>query len=235
MTSAPVRRSLRKWLPDGSGSTHCDGPDRGRIDELGGRGYSRVRDDKLGGQATANARLYEDPYSVVSLIVYEAWSELASSWTDAQAELVELMSAYMTSADPKSWEGYLVLLTPGSASGDEVQSLSSIRYDISRVRKLVATGDELKQISDVERTLLPLLPLEAAPSGNGEGDRSSTSSQACLPTRGSTQGPWSRSSTRSRPSNRSSSPCTSTGRAHETYSAFLEWISRVPKSGVVRP
>lgn len=79
------------------------------------------------------------------------------------------MSAYMTSADPKSWEGYLVLLTPGSASGDEGQSLSSIRYDISRVRKLVATGDELKQIRDVERTLLPLLPLEAAPSGDGEG------------------------------------------------------------------
>ncbi|CAN5532417.1 hypothetical protein BH24ACT24_BH24ACT24_00520 [soil metagenome] len=75
----------------------------------------------------------------------------------------------MTSADPKSWEGYLVLLTPGSASGDEVQSLSSIRYDISRVRKLVATGDELKQISDVHRTLLPLLPLEAAPTGDGDG------------------------------------------------------------------
>lgn len=132
-------------------------------------GYSRVSDDKLGGWAIGDARLYEDPYSVVSLIVYEAWSELASSWTDAQAELVELMSAYMTSADPKSWEGYLVLLTPGSATGDEVQSLSSIRYDISRVRKLVGTGDELKQISDVERTLLPLLPLEAAPSGDGEG------------------------------------------------------------------
>jgi len=132
-------------------------------------GYSRVSDDKLGGRATADARLYEDPYSVVSLIVYEAWSELASSWTEAQAELVELMSAYMTSADPKSWEGYLVLLTPGSASGDEVQSLSSIRYDISRVRKLVATGDELKQISDVHRTLLPLLPLEAAPTGDGDG------------------------------------------------------------------
>lgn len=132
-------------------------------------GYSRVSDDTLGGWAAANARLYEDPYSVVSLIVYEAWSELASSWTDAQAELVELMSDYMTSADAKSWEGYLVLLTPGSASGHEVQSLSSIRYDISRVRKLVATGDELKQLSDVERTLLPLLPLDAAPSVNGEG------------------------------------------------------------------
>lgn len=43
-------------------------------------GYSRVSDDKLGGRASPDARLYEDPYSVVSLIVYEAWSELASSW-----------------------------------------------------------------------------------------------------------------------------------------------------------
>ena len=34
-----------------------------------------------------------------------------------------------------------------------------IRYDISRVRKLVATGDDIKILDDVKQVLLPLLPL----------------------------------------------------------------------------
>ncbi len=132
-------------------------------------GYIRI-DAAKPVSAISDARLYEDPYSVVALIVCETWPELESRWTDAQGALVELMSAHMTSEDAKAWEGYLVLLTPGSTSGsDDSQTVASIRYDTSRVRKLVATGDELKQISDVERTLLPLLPLEAAqaPSDSG--------------------------------------------------------------------
>jgi hypothetical protein len=124
-------------------------------------GYVRIEAAKTG-SAISDARLYEDPYSVVALIVCETWAELESRWTDAQGALVELMSAHMSREDPKAWEGYLVLLTPGSTTGiEETQTVSSIRYDTSRVRKLVATGNELKQISDVERTLLPLLPLHA--------------------------------------------------------------------------
>lgn len=122
-------------------------------------GYVRI-DATTPGSAISEARVFEDPYSVVTLIVCETWPELESRWTNAQGGLVELMSAHMSSDDPKAWEGYLVLLTPGLTAGSEdTQTVSSIRYDISRVRKLVATGDELKQISDVERTLLPLLPL----------------------------------------------------------------------------
>ena len=37
----------------------------------------------------------------------------------------------------------------------------AIRYDTSRVRKLVATGDELSQLSDIERALLPVLPIQS--------------------------------------------------------------------------
>ena len=131
--------------------------------------YSRIDTDKHPEAQIPGARLYEDPYSVVALMVCETWSELESRWTDAQGSLVEVMSAHMVSTDPKAWEGYLVLLTPGSASGEEAQSVTSIRYDTARVRKLVATGDELKQISDVERSLLPLLPLVAVQSTDGGG------------------------------------------------------------------
>lgn len=131
--------------------------------------YVEVGGSQLGSWPLDAARVYEDAYSVVALLVYESWAELASNWTDAQAALVELMSAHMTSADPKSWEGYLVLLTPGVAPGEDFASVADIRYDVSRVRKLVATGDELAQIGDVERALLPLLPMRQPSSAHGDG------------------------------------------------------------------
>ena len=37
--------------------------------------------------------------------------------------------------------------------------MNLIRYDTTRVRKLVATGEDLKVLGDVKRAILPLLPL----------------------------------------------------------------------------
>jgi len=132
-------------------------------------GYSAVAESRLGGWELPSTRVFEDPYSVVALMVYESWADLASNWTAAQAALVQLMSDYMTSADPKAWEGYLVLLTPGTAPEDGSPSVSDLRYDVSRVRKLIATGDELTQTSEVERALLPLLPMRAPASAMRNG------------------------------------------------------------------
>jgi hypothetical protein len=106
-----------------------------------------------------SARLFEDPYSVAALVVFPTWAELKENWTSAQADLVGAMSHSISSADPKVWEGYLILLTPSTPGADR-GILDTIRRDTSRVRKLVATGDELRHLMDVERILDPLLPLE---------------------------------------------------------------------------
>ena len=130
-------------------------------------GYTRVSGGVVDSWATAGTRLFEDVYNVVALVVYETWQELDAGWPAAQAELVELISAHMTRSDPKAWDVYLVLLTPGPAiDGD--RGPSDIRYDTSRVRKLVAAGDELQVVGDVERALLPLLPLDAVTATAGE-------------------------------------------------------------------
>ena len=73
---------------------------------------------------------------------------------------MELVSKYTSSYDAKSWEGYLVLLTPSSVPKRGLLKLTEIRYDISRVRKLVATGDDIKTLDSVRQFLLPLLPLQ---------------------------------------------------------------------------
>ena len=123
-------------------------------------GYKRVNLDITENWQTSNVRLFEDDYGIVAIVVYDTWGDLSSNWVDAQASLVELVSKYTTSYDPKSWEGYLVLLTPSPVAKQGRLKLTEIRYDISRVRKLVATGDDIKTLDDVRQVLLPLLPLQ---------------------------------------------------------------------------
>ena len=123
-------------------------------------GYRRVEDRQDGEWADLNARLFEDKYGIVAVNVYETWGDLRTGWIKAQEALVELISRYVTSSDAKAWEGYLVLLTPSMVDIDARAQADAIRYDTSRVRKLLATGSELKEFADVKKVLVPLLMLE---------------------------------------------------------------------------
>lgn len=113
---------------------------------------------KTGDWNTATSRLFEDKYGVVGLVVFPTCRELLDSWIGRQESLVLLMSQYLLASEGKAWDGYLVLLTPASAPSER-STIEAIRYDTSRVRKLVATGDELSTDADVERILRPLMPM----------------------------------------------------------------------------
>ncbi|SRR6266478_3442808 len=121
-------------------------------------GYRRIG-ESVSEKIAGTARIFKDPYSVAQLVVYETWTDLESNWTDAQAVLVELISKYVVSTEPKAWDGYLVLLTPSILPTAAREQAIQIKNNFNRVRKFLATGDELKTTSDVERLLLPLLPL----------------------------------------------------------------------------
>ena len=125
-------------------------------------GYKRIEASRLESVVAGRGRYYEDPLGVVSVVVYETWAELADTWSEDQGRLVELMSKYMSRSDAKSWDGYLVLLCPGSPPAQEAVTIEGIRNDVTRVRKLIAVGEELGSLSDLERLILPLLPLEPA-------------------------------------------------------------------------
>jgi hypothetical protein len=122
--------------------------------------YAQISSARLDGLETVGGRFFEDEYRVVMLMVFDTWAELRESWTKAQSSLVELISAHMTKAIEKSWDGYLVLLTLDPCPPSRRGGLDEIRYDTFRVRKLVAAGDELRTLGDVRRALLPLLPIE---------------------------------------------------------------------------
>jgi len=131
-------------------------------DLLLGAGYQRVEDRTWGSLLGSNSRLFEDPYGILAIVAYDTWADLSSHWVDAQGLLVELISKYVPQAEAKAWDGYLVLLTPSILRGDARQEVMEIRYDTNRVRKLVATGEELKALVDLQTVLLPVLPLGAA-------------------------------------------------------------------------
>jgi hypothetical protein len=120
-------------------------------------GYSLIAQDLLGG-TEEEGRFYEDGYGIVLIAVFDTWGELAEHWPESQAALVQLISAHLSKSEAKAWDGYLVLLTPAASTGGR-EAVDSIRYDTSRLRKLVADGEELRSLANVEDALLPLLPL----------------------------------------------------------------------------
>jgi hypothetical protein len=122
-------------------------------------GYRRVDPGITKDWPSGASRVYEDPYSVAALIVFETWRDLSASWLAAQDALVALISNYFSRGDAKAWEGYLVLLTSSVRPSDAHLEASEIRRDTAHVRKLLATAEELSEPGGIERALLPLLPL----------------------------------------------------------------------------
>src|ERR1039458_7653169 len=113
---------------------------------LQNHGYQPARPENLKDWTGSNARIFEDAYGIVAVVVHETWQDLLSHWIDAQAALVDLISARVGRSEPKSWEGYLVLLTPSVMEAGSESAAQAIRYDTSRVRKLVASGDEISHL-----------------------------------------------------------------------------------------
>jgi hypothetical protein len=121
-------------------------------------GYQIVRDG-FPEWNRASTRLFEDKYSVVGVAVFATTAELLKSWADLQEALVGVISQHIGQAEGKAWDGYLVLLTPGIAPSSDAE-IEELRYDTNRLRKLVATGEDLSTAGDVERLLRSLLPLQ---------------------------------------------------------------------------
>ena len=107
--------------------------------------------------------VFEDERSIVGVVTFATWAELESSWQQVQAEMVARISKHMLRTDPKSWDGYLVLITLDSTA--PARAVAQVRCNTHRLRKLVATGQELTAISAIEGILLPVLPFTMAPTG----------------------------------------------------------------------
>lgn len=118
----------------------------------------------------ARSLIAEDLYGFIVLVIYETWGDLETNWTNAQGAVVNFLSKILPRTEPKIWEAYLLLVSPLPSTESIRHKAEEIRHDVSRLRKLVVTGDDLKEVDDVGRILRPLLPLEEQTMDLGEGD-----------------------------------------------------------------
>lgn len=126
-------------------------------DVLEAGGYHAIREG-FPEWNTTSTRLFEDKYNVVGFAVFTTIAELVRSWADLQGGLTDVISRHVGLTENKAWDGYLVLLTTAIAPSTDV-GIEDIRADTRRLRKLVATGEDLVAPGDVERLLRSLLPL----------------------------------------------------------------------------
>lgn len=121
-------------------------------------GYKVVTVPDECGLAKETAFLAEDQFGVILATAFDTWFELGEGWQQAQGSLVHILSDKLKKGNPKAWEGVLVLLTP--AKSNDLAAEDTIRYDTTRVRKIVGTGESISFLDDLRIVLLPLLPFE---------------------------------------------------------------------------
>jgi hypothetical protein len=122
--------------------------------------FAVSNESPIAGIDSVNQRIFEDAYSVGMLAFFEDWRSLKKNWIEIQTSLIEKISTVFSQSDRKSWEVYLVMYTPGRVPPAETAELKAIRYDTHRVRKLLSVGEDLRELADVETSLLPLLPIQ---------------------------------------------------------------------------
>ena len=140
ISDTQISAGVRKVLVD-NGFTEGDPPDEWR-------------------KKDRSAFVFEDEYSIVGVVLYATCGELISEWSEDQGALSSKITEYIGRGEAKSSDGYLVLLTSGLPEDEQREAITRIRYDTFRLRKLVATGKDLSNISDVENALRPILPLQ---------------------------------------------------------------------------
>lgn len=123
-------------------------------------GYRVVRTSELPLTINEFSLLAEDRFSIVVVTAYETVRELVDRWADVQADLVDYFGKRLSTADPKVWECYLVLLSPGATTSSQKSKIEQIRFDTRHIRKIVAIGSDLETTKDVSLALLPVLPME---------------------------------------------------------------------------
>lgn len=105
--------------------------------------------------------IFEDDTVVGFLFSYPDVTALAANWEEDSEAVVSSHQLGLRRAGQKAWNTYVVLLAADSASLAELAKLSAIEENLTGTRKIARAS--VKDVSDVEAALLPLLPLQSAP------------------------------------------------------------------------
>ncbi len=105
--------------------------------------------------------IFEDDSVIGFVFSYPNAQSLIAGWGNDSEAAVSAHQLALRRAGQKAWNTYVVLLASGEASYADMAALSAIEEDLTGTRKIARS--DIKDISDVEAALLPLLPLQSAP------------------------------------------------------------------------
>ena len=105
--------------------------------------------------------IFEDDSVIGFVFSYPDAQSLIAGWEKDSEMAVSAHQLALRRAGLKAWNTYVVLLASEGASYAEMAGLAAIEEDLTGTRKIARS--DVRDISDVEAALLPLLPLQSAP------------------------------------------------------------------------
>jgi hypothetical protein len=105
--------------------------------------------------------IFENDSVIGFVFSYPNAQTLIADWGNDSEAAVSANQFALRRAGQKAWNTYVVLLAGEQSSYTEIAALAAIEEDLTGTRKIARSA--IRDISDVEAALLPLLPLQSAP------------------------------------------------------------------------
>ena len=88
--------------------------------------------------------------------------DLLGTWQHDHDEALQRLSFMFRRAEQKAWNAYAILLAEANADTKTAYVLHAIEEELSGTRKIARAG--MRNVEDVRACLLPLIPIQSAPS-----------------------------------------------------------------------
>jgi hypothetical protein len=111
--------------------------------------------------ADRTALAFEDPTILGFVLAYDEPQQALSRWSVEAEVAIRQHQFALRRAAQKAWNTYVLILCSGSPNHAASVALSTIEEDLSGTRRLARAG--ITDIADLKAALLPLLPLQNAP------------------------------------------------------------------------
>jgi hypothetical protein len=108
---------------------------------------------------SASSFQFEDE-ALMGFVMEAPLTEIVSSWSAQQDQFIRDKASFLRKSALKSWNLYSVFLTTDLPDEEARKSVARIEEDFRATRKIVQTG--VATVSDVQRALYPLIPIQNA-------------------------------------------------------------------------
>ncbi len=108
-----------------------------------------------------DAFIFENDTVLGFALLYDTAADLIGRWNADADALIATRRFQLKASGNKAWNTYVLFLAAGQPTSNEAVALSLIEEDLAGYRKIARAGCD--NLADLDRALLPLLPVQSAP------------------------------------------------------------------------